>query len=176
MTVGAGIWLAVRATRGPEISSTTPRLSIVVLPFANLSGDPTHDYLADALTEELTTSLSRRSGAFVIACSTAFTYKGKPADVKQTNSTEATRVVKVNPAFRTSKCTCSGGYELSDRTSMYSGIFVGSPLFECTLRWKVRAPRNVSPTLPSGALNGDFCGLLARKCESNQWGAMTNRL
>jgi adenylate cyclase len=83
LAVGAGISLAVRGTRGPEISSTTPRLSIVVLPFANLSGDPTQDYLADALTEELTTSLSRISGAFVIARSTAFTYKGKPVDVKQ---------------------------------------------------------------------------------------------
>jgi adenylate cyclase len=83
LAVGAGIWLALRATRGPETSSTTPRLSIVVLPFANLSGDPTQEYLADALTEELTTSLSRISGAFVIARSTAFTYKGKPVDVKQ---------------------------------------------------------------------------------------------
>jgi len=83
LAIGAGIWLAVRPTRGPEISSATPRLSIVVLPFANLSGDPTQDYLADALTEGLTTSLSRISGTFVIARSTAFTYKGKPVDVKQ---------------------------------------------------------------------------------------------
>ena len=83
LAIGAGIWLAVRPTRGPEISSTTPRLSIVVLPFANLSGDPSQDYLADALTEGLTTSLSRISGTFVIARSTAFTYKGKPVDVKQ---------------------------------------------------------------------------------------------
>jgi adenylate cyclase len=83
LAIGAGIWLAVRATEGPEISSTTPRLSIVVLPFANLSGDSTQDYLADALTEELTTSLSRITGTFVIARSTAFTYKGKPVDVKQ---------------------------------------------------------------------------------------------
>jgi adenylate cyclase len=82
LAIGAGVWLAVRATRGPEMS-TTPRLSIVVLPFANLSGDPTQDYLADALTEELTTSLSRINGTFVIARSTAFTYKGKPVDAKQ---------------------------------------------------------------------------------------------
>jgi TolB-like protein len=83
LAIVAGIWLAVRPTSGPEISSTTPRLSIVVLPFANLSGDSTQDYLADALTEGLTTSLSRISGTFVIARSTAFTYKGKPVDVKQ---------------------------------------------------------------------------------------------
>jgi TolB-like protein len=83
VAVATGIWLAIRPTRGPEISATTPRLSIVVLPFANLSSDPAQDFLADALTEELDTSLSRISGTFVIARSTAFTYKGKPVDVKQ---------------------------------------------------------------------------------------------
>ena len=59
------------------------RLSIVVLPFTNLGGDPSKDYLADVITEELTSSLSRIAGSFVIARSTAFTYKGKPIDVRQ---------------------------------------------------------------------------------------------
>jgi TolB-like protein/class 3 adenylate cyclase/Tfp pilus assembly protein PilF len=81
--IAAGVWFAVRPGRGPEISATTPRLSIVVLPFSNLSGDPAQDYLADVLTEGLTTSLARIRGTFVVARSTAFTYKGKPADVKQ---------------------------------------------------------------------------------------------
>ena len=58
------------------------RLSIVVLPFANLSGDPAQDYLADALTDQLTTSISQTHGSFVIARNTAFTYKGKPVDAK----------------------------------------------------------------------------------------------
>jgi adenylate cyclase len=62
------------------------RLSIVVLPFVNLSGDPAQDYLVDALTDELTTSLARMSGTisgvFVIARNTAMTYKGKPVDAK----------------------------------------------------------------------------------------------
>ena len=53
-------------------------LSVVVLPFANLSGDPAHDYFADGITENLTTELSRiRDKNFVIARNTAFTYKGK---------------------------------------------------------------------------------------------------
>jgi adenylate cyclase len=81
--IAAGVWLAVKPARGPEMSATTPRLSIVVLPFANLSGDPAQEYLADVITEGLTTDLSRISGTFVIARSTAFTYKGKPVDVKQ---------------------------------------------------------------------------------------------
>ena len=54
----------------------------MVLPFANLSGDPAQDYLADALTDELTTALARIRDTFVIARNTAFTYKGKPVDAK----------------------------------------------------------------------------------------------
>ena len=60
-----------------------PRLSIVVLPFANIGGDPEQDYFADGVTESLTTDLSRVSGAFVIGRSTAFTYRGKAVDLKQ---------------------------------------------------------------------------------------------
>ncbi len=59
------------------------RLSIIVLPFDNLSHDPDQDYFADGITEDLTTDLSRISGSFVIARNTAFTYKGKSIDVKQ---------------------------------------------------------------------------------------------
>jgi TolB-like protein len=64
-------------------ASTPPRLSIVVLPFANLGGDPELEYFVDGVTESLTTDLSRISGSFVIARNTAYTYKGKPFDVKQ---------------------------------------------------------------------------------------------
>jgi TolB-like protein/class 3 adenylate cyclase len=60
-----------------------PHLSIVVLPFANLNGDPEQDYFVDGVTESLTTDLSRIRGAFVIACNTAFTFKGKALDVKK---------------------------------------------------------------------------------------------
>jgi class 3 adenylate cyclase/TolB-like protein/Tfp pilus assembly protein PilF len=58
------------------------RLSIVALPFANLSGDPAQDYLADALTDQLTTAIARLRDSFVIAHGTALTYKGKPVDAK----------------------------------------------------------------------------------------------
>jgi len=60
-----------------------PRLSIVVLPFANLSNDPDQEYFADGITDDLTTDLSRISDTFVIARDTAFNYKGKAIDVKQ---------------------------------------------------------------------------------------------
>ena len=63
--------------------NSAPRLSIVVLPFANLSGDPEQDYFVDGVTESLTTDLSRIRGSFVIGRHTAFTFKGKAVDLKQ---------------------------------------------------------------------------------------------
>ena len=77
---------AAAAKPAPPLSpqkSVAPRLSIVVLPFANLGGDPTHEHFVDGVTESLTTDLSRIRGAVVIARNTAFAYKGKPLDVKQ---------------------------------------------------------------------------------------------
>jgi TolB-like protein len=59
-----------------------PRLSIVVLPFANIGGDPEQEHFVDGVTESLTTDLSRIRGAVVIARNTAFAYKAKPLDVK----------------------------------------------------------------------------------------------
>ena len=59
--------------RREAATSAPPRLSIVVLPFANIGGDPEQEYFADGVTESLTTDLSRIAGAFVIARNTAFT-------------------------------------------------------------------------------------------------------
>jgi TolB-like protein len=73
------------AEHGGDMTSrpSSPRLSIVVLPFANLSSDPEQDYFVDGVTESLTTDLSRISGLFVIGRHTAFVYKGKAADLTQ---------------------------------------------------------------------------------------------
>ena len=78
-TLGFGVRLALY--RGPSVDR--PRLSIAVLPFSNLSGDPDQEYVSDALTEDLTTDLSRIEGALVIARNTMQTYRGKAVDVKQ---------------------------------------------------------------------------------------------
>lgn len=67
----------------PGRTAPLPRLSIVMLPFTNLSSDPEQEYFADGITDDLTTDLSRIAGSFVIARSTAFTYKGKSVDAKQ---------------------------------------------------------------------------------------------
>jgi adenylate cyclase len=78
---------AVVATSPPTpVASSQPtdakHLSVVVLPFANLSNDPSQDYFADGVTENLTTDLSRIRHSFVIAPNTAFTFKGKSIDTR----------------------------------------------------------------------------------------------
>jgi TolB-like protein len=76
--------LGLNKQNGPAPHTpSAPRLSIVVLPFANIGGDPEQDYFADGVTESLTTDLSRIAGSFVIARNTAFTFKGKAMDVQK---------------------------------------------------------------------------------------------
>ena len=81
IVIAAGAWHFLGASLAPPAEAA--QLSIVVLPFSNLSGDASQDYLGDVLTEELTTSLSRLPGSFVVSRTTAFSYRGKAIDVKQ---------------------------------------------------------------------------------------------
>jgi len=82
---------AVAGARPPDASlavpisepSVAPRLSIVVLPFTNLSNDADQQYFADGITEDLTTDLPRLENMFVISRNTAFTYQGKRVNTKQ---------------------------------------------------------------------------------------------
>ena len=86
IVIAGGAWLFLNANRPASVATKAPaetaRLSIVVLPFANLSGDPAQDYLVDALTDGLTTRLARFHDTFVIARNTAMTYKGRAVDAK----------------------------------------------------------------------------------------------
>jgi TolB-like protein/class 3 adenylate cyclase len=91
--VGAGSTLARQDERPRQDQLSPPHLSIVVLPFANLGGDPAEDYFVDGLTESLTMDLSRISGAFVIGRRTAFTYKGKAIGLKQVGRELSVRYV-----------------------------------------------------------------------------------
>jgi TolB-like protein/class 3 adenylate cyclase len=82
------VWPAPRSpTAGAPVAASAqlvaPRMSIVVLPFANLSNDPDQQYFADGITEDVTTALSRITHMFVISRTTAFTYRNKPHDAKQ---------------------------------------------------------------------------------------------
>jgi len=68
----------------PEMDLTLPeKPSIAVLPFDNMSGDPEQDFLADGITEDLITALSKIRWFFVIARNSTYTYKGKAVEVKQ---------------------------------------------------------------------------------------------
>ena len=82
LEVNKGIEPKRAAAFAPE-KPAPPRLSIVVLPFANLGGDAEQEYFVDGVTESLTTDLSRIRSSFVIGRNTAFTYKGKAVDLKQ---------------------------------------------------------------------------------------------
>src|SRR5438105_649630 len=82
-------------------SAPAPRLSFMVLPFANLSSDPGQEYFADGITDDLTTDLSRISDSFVIAHNTALAYKGKPVDAKQVGRALGVRYVIEGSVRRT---------------------------------------------------------------------------
>ena len=73
----------VAAVPNWRYSALLPRSSILVLPFRNLSNDPAQDYFADAVTNDLTTDLSRLRGLLVISPGTAFTFKGRQIDPRQ---------------------------------------------------------------------------------------------
>jgi adenylate cyclase len=77
----------------PAAPADPGHLSMVVLPFENLSGDPNQDYFADGITENLTTDLSRIRKSFVIAPRTALTYRGKSVDAREVGKELGVRYV-----------------------------------------------------------------------------------
>ena len=100
IAIAGGAWYFLGANRPATVTSNAPaaradaaHLSIVVLPFTNLSGDPSQDYFADGITENLTTDLSRIRNSFVIARNTAFTFKGKNIDTKEISKELGVRYV-----------------------------------------------------------------------------------
>jgi adenylate cyclase len=112
IAAGGGVWwLWSGRHAGPEVSAVTsstqpfsaPRLSIVVLPFENLSKDPDQEYFADGITDDLTTDLSRIQGSLVIARNTAFSFKGKPVDAKQIGRDLGVRYVLEGSVQRSGK-------------------------------------------------------------------------
>jgi adenylate cyclase len=97
IAIAGGAWYFLGATRTAPVATNAPaptaRLSIVVLPFANLSNDPSQDYFADGITENLTTDLSRIRNSFVISRNTAFTFKGKNINAKEISKELGVRYV-----------------------------------------------------------------------------------
>jgi adenylate cyclase len=89
--ITGGVWYFLGASQ--SLTDASNHLSIVVLPFRNLSNDPNQDYFADGITENLTTDLSRIRNSFVIARNTAFTFKGKNHDAKEVGKQLGVRYV-----------------------------------------------------------------------------------
>ena len=110
IVIAGGAWYFLGANRPATVTSNAPaaraeagHLSIVVLPFTNLSGDPSQDYFADGITENLTTDLSRIRNSFVIARNTAFTFKGKNVDAKEIGKQLGIRYVLEGSVQRSEK-------------------------------------------------------------------------
>ena len=94
IVIGGAAWYFFAANlNAPIASPEAAHLSIVVLPFANLSNDPAQDYFADGITENLTTDISRIRGSFVIARASAFSLKGKAIDAREIGKALGVRYV-----------------------------------------------------------------------------------
>jgi TolB-like protein len=116
LAIAGGVWwqwplsqappTVTASASAPAIPATVPRLSIVVLPFVNLSDDRDQQYLADGLTEDLTTDLSNISGTFVISRNSAFTYKGKSVDAGQVGRELGVRYVLEGSVRRSANPRC----------------------------------------------------------------------
>jgi adenylate cyclase len=97
---------AAAKSASPPPSAALPfpdKPSIAVLPFANMSGDPAQEYLADGMVEEIITALSRIRWLFVIARNSTFSYKGQPIEVKQVGRELGVRYVLEGSVRRSSQ-------------------------------------------------------------------------
>jgi TolB-like protein len=100
--------------------SNAPQLSAVVLPFNNLGGEGIDEDTVDGITEDLTTDLSRVPGFLVIARNSAFTYKGKPIDIKRVGEELGVRHA-VEGSVRNCASTCSSSQRRPARICGQSG-------------------------------------------------------
>jgi TolB-like protein/DNA-binding winged helix-turn-helix (wHTH) protein len=116
------LWFGSR----PAGALVPPRLSLVVLPFENLSGDPKDDYLADGITDDLTGDLSHIDGASVIARESAYTFKGKAADVRQIGAALGVRYL-IEGSVRRIEDTLRVNVQL---TSAETGVHLWSDRFD----------------------------------------------
>jgi class 3 adenylate cyclase/TolB-like protein len=92
----------------PATPPSVPLLSLIVLPFTNLSGDSRQDYLVDSVTDHLTAELARIESSFVVARNTALTYRGDALDV-----TEIGHELGVDYAIKGSARTHAGGLRIN---------------------------------------------------------------
>ena len=123
---GAGGWY-IRPSARPqrEAGASRPFFGRRACPFTNLSGDPSQDYFADGVTENLTTELSRIRDSFVIARNTAFTYKGK-SDRRQGDRQGARRSLRAR-RLGAARPESGAGQRAADRRRIWRG-HLGRPV------------------------------------------------
>lgn len=107
-----------------DYSAMSPRASIMVLPFRNVSNNPGQDYFADAVTDDLTTDLSRLTDTMVISPGTAFTYKGKAVDPRQIGREFGVRYLLEGHQKRRD----AGADQCAARRHPFRGPHLGRPL------------------------------------------------
>jgi TolB-like protein len=149
IVIAAVAWHFLGANRPAEAA----HLSIVVLPFTNLSGDPAQDYFADGVTENLTTDLSRIRNSFVIARNTAFTYKGKNIDAKEIGKALGVRYV-LEGSVQRDQNRVAGQRAAHRRGVRYASL--GRP-------FRGRRRRSVQVAGSSGRATGQRVGLRTRQ-------------
>jgi TolB-like protein/DNA-binding CsgD family transcriptional regulator len=143
----------------PSVPESKPALtlpdkpSIVVLPFANLSGDPNQDYFADGMVEEITVALGRLPWLFVIGSRSAFTYKGRPTDLKQVGAELGVRYA-LSGSVRKAENRVRITAQLSDTShggQIWSSIFDGdlNEVFNLQDRVAAQVRTMISPALRS---------------------------
>jgi adenylate cyclase len=144
-------------------STPAPRLSIVVLPFSNLSNEPDQEYFADGITDDLTTDLSRISGSVVIARNTAFTYKGKPVDAKQIGRELGVRYVLEGSVRRTGDQVQMNAQLVDAET----GAHVWAERFDINRANLVEAQNEITGRLAQ-TLNTELIGAAGRRIEQER--------
>jgi adenylate cyclase len=147
------------ATARPDI---IPRLSLVVLPFANLNNDPEQDYFADSITTDLTTDLAQMPGAFVIGRGTASTYKNKQIDFRTLGRDLGIRWA-VQGAVRRSGDQIRVNVSLTD---IASGRDIWSDRFDCD-RTNVAALEDQITARLARSLNIELIRAESRRSETN---------
>jgi tetratricopeptide (TPR) repeat protein len=118
-----------------------PRLSIVVLPFTDLSEDGRQQYFADGMTDDLTTDLSRLSGMFVIARNTAFTYRDKPIGVLRASRRNERGIQEYQEALASNPSWADALADLGMCKMWVGSLDEGIALQEQAIRLSPRDPR-----------------------------------
>ena len=137
----------------PQLASAvtpTEKPSIAVLPFTNLSGDPTQEYFSDGVSEEILTALARSPYLTVIARNSSFTFKNKAVNVIEVGKTLGVRYVLEGSVQRSA-----------------DQIRVTAQLIDAATGAHVWAERYDRPVKDIFAVQDEITGIIAARLDAN---------